>query len=303
MGLRHLRAALAVAEEGSFAAAALRLSVVPSALTETIRQIEQESGVILFNRSRRPITTTSEGAAFLAEASQIVGGFESALRRLRQIGGKHAGHVTIAVAPSLLQRLLGPSIVEFRARHPNVYLVIRDDVAGKVEELVVSGEADFALASRWRQNPEIDYLPIGEDFFGLACHESHPLAAAGRAIRLEDIDPAQIIALRHDTGIAQMLESASSIPDRLRHGHVTVHSTIAQLLLISQNLGVALLPEYAVGVLAGGVAYRPIADLALGRQLFLMRRRNITMSPAALSFFEFLIERNAAALHPESGAP
>lgn len=295
VGLRHLRAAIAIAEEGSFASAAFRLSVVPSALTETIRQIEQESGVILFNRERRPISPTSEGSTFLAEAAQIVRGFDSALHRLRQIGGKHAGQVAIAVAPSLLQRFLGPSILEFRARYPNVHLVIRDDVAGKVEELAVSGEVDLALASRWRQNPDIDYAPIGEDLFGLACHESHPLAGTGVEIHLEDIDPGQIISLRQDTGITQILEASSAISDRLRHGRLTVQSTIAQLLLISQNLGVALLPEYAVGVLASaGVVYRPIYDLHLGRELYLMRRRNITMSPASLSFYNFLIERKDA---------
>jgi DNA-binding transcriptional LysR family regulator len=233
--------------------------------------------------------------AFLAEASQIVGGFQSALRRLRQIGGKHAGHVTIAVAPSLLQRLLGPSIAQFRTMYPGVHLVIRDDVAGKVEELAVSGEADFGLASRWRENPEIDYFPIGSDQFGLACHQSHRLATG--EVRLRDIDPAEIISLRQDTGIAQMLESAASLPDSLRRGPLTVHSTIAQLLLIAQNSGVALLPEYAAGVLPGaGIVYRAVVDLHLSRPLFLMRRRDITMSPAASSLFDFLIERKAAML-------
>lgn len=293
LSIRHMRAALAVAEEGSFVAAASRLSVVPSALTETIRQIEQYTGVILFDRKRRPVSPTSNGAVFLQEAEQIVQDFDASLRRLRQVGGMQAGHVTIAVSPSLLQKLLGPCLPEFKASYPGISLAIRDDVAGRVEELVAGGDADFGLAARWQENREIEYLPVGADVFGLVCHQGHALAQMRGDIFLKDINPAEIISLRTDTGIAQMLGTSPAIPDALRSGQFVAHSTIAQLLLIAQNLGVSLLPEYAAGVLGGQqITYRPIADLHLERQLYLMRRRAMALSPAASQLFEFLQSRS-----------
>lgn len=120
LSIRHFRAALAVASEGTFAAAAETLSTVPSALTETIRQIESSTGVRLFDRRRRPVSVTASGSVFLEEARDVVSRFDSSLRRLRQVGGLQAGNVAVAVAPSLLQRKLAPVLGDFRSRYPAI---------------------------------------------------------------------------------------------------------------------------------------------------------------------------------------
>lgn len=288
LSIRHFRAALAVASEGTFAAAAETLSTVPSALTETIRQIESSTGVRLFDRRRRPVSVTASGSVFLEEARDVVSRFDSSLRRLRQVGGLQAGNVAVAVAPSLLQRKLAPVLGDFRSRYPAIGITVIDDVAGKVADIVGSGDADFGVAARWRDTMGMDYLPCGSDRFGLACHASHPLAHAS-GLRLGDIDPAQIISLGAETGIAQMIASSAAIPDRLRTGQLVAHSTIAQLLMVAQNLGVALLPEYAAGVLGNQqIVFRHIDDLDLARSHYLLRRSAMSLSPAASALFAML---------------
>lgn len=124
---------------------------------------------------------------------------------------------------------------------------------------------------------------------GSGWHATLPILAHASGLRLGDIDPAQIISLGAETGIAQMIASSAAIPDRLRTGQLVAHSTIAQLLMVAQNLGVALLPEYAAGVLGNQqIVFRHIDDLDLARSHYLLRRSAMSLSPAASALFAML---------------
>ncbi|CDM63172.1 MULTISPECIES: LysR family transcriptional regulator [Rhizobium] len=289
IGLRHLRAALTVTEEGSFSRAAQRLGVVPSALTETIRTLELECGTAIFDRKTRPVRTTEAGEAFLEGARDLLDRFELSLTNLRQVGGLKRGRVAIGAAPSAVLSPLSDAIMTFRADHPGIDIIVHDDVAERLAGMVVNRTLDFALAGPGFESAELDGRKISEDPFGLVCHRDHHLARSKRPIVLADINPEDVIALDGQAGIARMLADCPELPPRLTMGRIQTFSTIAQLTLISRNAGVALLPQQAAKVIqSDDIVFRAIADFRLIRSLFLLTRNRSSLPPAAERFVSYL---------------
>lgn len=289
IGLRHLRAALTVMEEGSFSRAAQRLGVVPSALTETIRTLELECGTAIFDRKTRPVRATEAGEAFLEGAQDLLDRFELSLTNLRQVGGLKRGRLAIGAAPSAVLSPLSDAIMKFRADHPGIDIIVHDDVAERLAGMVVNRTLDFALAGPGFESAELDGRKISEDPFGLVCHRDHQLARSSRPIVLADINPEDVIALDGQAGIARMLADCPELPPRLTMGRIQTFSTIAQLTLISRNAGVALLPQQAAKVIqSDDIVFRAIADFRLIRSLYLLTRNRSNLPPAAERFVSYL---------------
>ncbi|WP_028745232.1 LysR family transcriptional regulator [Rhizobium mesoamericanum] len=290
IGLRHLRAALTVMEEGSFSRAAQRLGVVPSALTETIRLLEAECGTAIFDRKTRPVRATDAGEAFLEGAQDLLDRFELSLTNLRQVGGLKRGRVAIGAAPSAVLTPLSGAITRFRADYPGIDVIIHDDVAERLADMVMNRTLDFALAGPGFESAELEGRKISEDPFGLVCHRDHPLARSPRPIVLADINPDDVIALDRQAGIARMLANFAELPPNLTVGRIKTFSTIAQLTLISRNAGVALLPQHAAKVIqSDDIVFRAIADFRLVRSLYLLTRSRSSPSPAAQRFINYLL--------------
>ena len=288
VGIRHFRAALALAAEQSFARAADSLGVVPSALTETIKQLEADCGLRLFDREARPVTPTEAGEEFLVGARRVLSDFETALHDLRRVGGVERGAVKVAAAPSVVLFHLAPALATFHAAHPAIEVTVYDDIAERIGALVLDRVVDFALAERWHQTDQLDYEPFHVDPFVLVCHRDHPLA--GRVeVDLAEIPAADVIALDDSTGIGKRIAAAPQIPPEFLRGSIRTHGTIAQLTLISQSLGVALMPKLAASVIQSpNIRHVGLRDFPLERTLCIITRSRMGLSPAAERLLDYL---------------
>lgn len=284
--LRHLRAIHAIEEHGGFSRAAAALGVVPSALTETVRQVEREIGVPLFDRRMRPPVPTPIGADFLRETEPFLAGLDRALDRLFAEAQMRAGSLSVGAAPSAISGLVAPSLARFHRAHPAIICTLHDDIAERLAAMVVAGELDLAVAGNMRPSEALNQTELQKDRFGLACSVHHPLA--GRAgISLADIDPAMLISLSPDTGTQQLLQEAKGLPDALRKGALGAHSTIAQLGMIRAGIGYGLMPRNAVELFDDPLlCFVPVTDLSLWRTLYLLVPVRRPLSHVAQEFID-----------------
>lgn len=293
IGLRHLRCFVAVAEAGSFAAAAARLHLAPSALTATIKRLEAETGVTLFDRTTRRVVLTRHGAEFLPEAQRLLHGFARALADLGAAGGLRRGQVAVAAAPALVTRLLPAVVRAFRAAHPAIEVTIRDDGAEGIGRRVAQGEADFGLGSRWARDPALDFRPLLRDRFGIVGRSDDPLlaGAAGRALPWSALAGREIVALTRDTGIQAQLAQGPRLPPGIEP-RLAVSNTLGLLAMVEAGLGLAVMPEVAA-TLPGAAAllFVPLARPAVRREIGLITRRGRAPTPAARVFLELVLER------------
>ncbi|RCK36885.1 LysR family transcriptional regulator [Thalassospira xiamenensis] len=209
ISLRHMRVFVAVADHGTFTAAAEVLGLTPSGLTATIRQFEDVAGTPLFDRTTRQVTLSATGARFLPTARRLISEFEEALGDLDALSKGIGGTIRIAAAPSVLTRILPGVISRFVDEHPDARLRLDELNAGEVHEAVARNEADFGIAGEWHALPDIAFSPLFSDRFGVLCRPTHAFAKRS-AIAWSELADQAFVGLGPESGTRAMMAAPGS---------------------------------------------------------------------------------------------
>ncbi len=204
LNIRHMRVFVAVAEQGSFSAAATALGLGSPAITATIRQFEDVTGAALFDRTTRHVSLTVTGERFLPIARRLLGDFEEALGDLDALSRGIGGKIRIAAAPSVLTRILPGVIRHFVAAHPDARLRLDEMNAGEVHEAVANGAVDFGIAGEWQDLPDIAFSPLFSDRFGVLCRADHEFAGQSE-IAWSDLIDQPFVGLGPESGTRAMM--------------------------------------------------------------------------------------------------
>lgn len=161
MERRQLEYFLAVADAGSFTAAAADLHVAQPSLSQAVKALERELGAEVFHRLPRGVTLTPAGTALLAPARQVLRDLRTAGEAVAAVVGLAGGHLDLAMLPGLTLDPLAASIGQFRRRHPEVHISIaQPEASGVVHELVRTGAAELGFLDEGRQSSELESEPI-----------------------------------------------------------------------------------------------------------------------------------------------
>ncbi len=289
LSIRHLRAFYAVAQAGSFTRAAESLHLTQSTLTATIKQLEDQVGLTLFDRTTRQVLLSSEGKRFLPVAERLLSDFDTALADLRAVSEQQQGQVGIAASPSTISRLLPGIVKQYRRDHPNIGIYLRDDGAGGIEQRILENEVDFGVASNHSNHPDLEYQPLLRDRYGVVCPTDHPFAlqnhTAATEVSWRQLGEEQLIFLTTDTGIRVQLARfrKEGVVDIDLDGPVIEASNPAAVAaLISEGMGISLLPALAAATINfAGLAFIPLTAPDISREICLIRRKGRSLTPAA----------------------
>jgi DNA-binding transcriptional LysR family regulator len=183
MELRHLEHFLAVAEEHSFTRAAAELHLVQSALSVSIRGLERELGVRLFDRTTHSVDLTDAGAALVVEARRTLAAAETARDAVAAVKGGIRGTVRVGIMHSLALIDLATLLTRYHREHPEVRLVPSSSPGGSLDLVndVAEGKLDLAFASLPGDQPKkLDVHPLATEEMLLACPPNHRLAGRKR---------------------------------------------------------------------------------------------------------------------------
>ena len=252
--LRQLRALLAVAEEGSFTLAAKRLFVTQSAVSHSLRTLEEQLECRLLDRSGKRVSVTAEGEVLLGRCKRVMEELDQVMRDLD--GLRRWGQTRIRVgAPHSLCHFLIPSVLrEFRESFPKCDPSIESGETMALLEKLREGQLDLVVGIRPKQQVEESYRPLFADRLAFLVSPFHPWASGGAPIR-ESISDQQFIIYAKATDTHRMIEEwMEGTAGRMRKPLV-----IGDMLAIKEmaKLGTA------VGIVASWVAAREIADGSL----------------------------------------
>lgn len=143
MKLTHLRDVLAVAECGSLRSAARQLGATQPALTRSIRELEAELGVALFERHVKGVRLTEMGQTFLRRAQAVQSEMRRAREEIEQLKGGGSGEVSVAMSTATIMSLMSRAVMNFRKRCPTAVLKIHESFFQPIERELASGRIDF----------------------------------------------------------------------------------------------------------------------------------------------------------------
>lgn len=147
LDFRKLRYFVAVYEEGSVTRAAERENIVQPALSVHIRQLEEDLGRKLFDRTAQGVHPTLAGHEFYGLAMDLLQQLQSVRQRMADGGGVLRGAVRIGLMPSICRGLLDGIRVSFAEAHPDVALKVLEATSGSLAEAVTAGQLDLAIGN------------------------------------------------------------------------------------------------------------------------------------------------------------
>ena len=257
MELRHLRYLVAVAEELHFGRAAIRLNISQPPLSQQIRQLEEELGVQLFERTKREVRLTEAGRRLVGEAHQVLGRVDHFSQVAAQAGGGEIGHLSVGVTggvnPILVEtlRLLG-------RKYPGVRIELQYMTTGTQVEALREGRIDIGFLTLPVQEPTLALERIKSEPLWLALPTAHPLTRL-RRVPLSALAGERIILFPrratpglHDTITGMCREAGFTL--NVVH---EVDSIVGGLTLVSADLGIAFTTP-SVHRLWPDIAFRPV---------------------------------------------
>ncbi|WP_421849626.1 LysR substrate-binding domain-containing protein [Oricola sp.] len=186
MKIRWLEYFIAVAEERHFGRAAERLGIAQPPLSRQIKQIEDELGVLLFNRGRSQVTLTQAGEKLLERGQQITAMLEEAQLEARRIGQGAEGRLRIGFVGSSTYGVLPNILKSYRRHHPGVALGLFPMNNAGLRSALIRREIDVAIARPKLDDAEIVSRQLVEERLVVALSDTHPLAQK-RSLRLRDL--------------------------------------------------------------------------------------------------------------------
>lgn len=288
--LKQLRAFVEVARARGFTRAAERCGLSQPALTVAIRQLEEELGTALFERTTRRVRLSADGLAFLPTAERLLAEVDGAIQSMR--AGVAAGRerVSVAALPSMAALVLPGAVSAVMADAPETVVHVRDANSSAVQRRVRAGEVDFGLGSLWEKDPEIHVEPLLTDRFGLACREDHPLAGAEGPVQWAALSRYRMLGFAMDTGIRPHLESIEGRPDGLAQPRLELSNITTAGAMLAEGLGVTAIPYMAFACLGRPtLCFRPLEAPELHRDIALLRRKGTRLSPSAERFRDHVL--------------
>jgi LysR family nitrogen assimilation transcriptional regulator len=145
MELRQLRYFVAIVEHGSLSRAALVLHVAQPALTQQLRQLEEELGTPLMHRSAQGVQSTDAGKVFYEHAQAILKQVADAKSAVTQSTTRPSGSVTLGLPHSISGALALPLLMAARASYPEITLQLTEELSGSLAEQLKSGRINLAV--------------------------------------------------------------------------------------------------------------------------------------------------------------
>ncbi|WP_321914409.1 DNA-binding transcriptional regulator HcaR [Paraburkholderia sp. J11-2] len=258
MELRHLRYFIAVADELSFTRAAQRLHTAQPSLSQQIRNLEDEVGTPLFERTRRKVELTDAGKVFLAEARLVVAQADRAVVRARQVGQGRAT-VTIGFVPAAEIRVFPVILPRLRLRFPDVNVELRSLPTAEQEDALLRGDIDVAFMRRPVVSPELRSEVVLTEPLVVVLPSAHPLAKQKR------IAPAQLSGEPFISTHPQFSGQVHSVVEAYceaqgieRKVAQVATNILLNLNLVGMGLGYALLPAYVSSLTSSAICTRPL---------------------------------------------
>ena len=273
--LEYLRVFATVAETQAMNEAAERLGRTPSAISMTLKQIEESLGGPLFAGERKAALTPL-GAFALGHARRAVAEHDAATAAIQRFARGEEGDVRIAAVPSAATRLLPGAVARLRRHRPGVRINLRDIDSTAVVRAVEDKSVEIGVASPAALPAGLAEELLFEDPFVLLCRKDHPIARRRRLARWSDIDPSEFIA----NGLCANIP-APELAELAGHAPLMVHNVSSLVAFVSAGFGVTLLPTLAISGSAGDLRGVPLEAAGVSRRLFSITRSDETLSPSA----------------------
>ncbi len=268
MDLRQLQTLIAVADTGSFAGAASRMNLTPSAIGQQIQSLEGEFGASLFDRRTRPRRLTAKGEELVRAARTVVQTMTEA--KLAIAGGRTAGLLKFGAIRTVSMRLVPDAFARMRSLYPDLSFQLTVGISESLMADVAAGHLDAALVAEHVGVPaSLTWSPVLQEPLVIAAPPDQ--AFRSDTSLLKDLP---FIRYLTDVPLARQIETELSGLSVVPKDIVVANTMPAVVGMVQAGLGVAIVPRIALlHIQPDSVHQRAFCDGAVSRRLGLVQRQ------------------------------
>ena len=267
----RLHALAALEAAGSFSAAASRLGISQSAVSQHVAALERQVGTALVDRGSRPVQLTAAGHVLAEHARAVAARLESAERDLGDLLGRQERRLRLGSVPTALASFVPGAIARMRSEQPDVTLTVVDDHVQGLLPRLRERELDLAVVFT---APGADHLgadlvtvPLFDDAYRVLLPLHHRLAKAGDDLSLRDLRDEEWVGGAAGSTWFRVVRDACRAQGFEPHVGVVSDDHLAVQAFVAAGLGVAVVPGLAAALRVRGVTVRDVRGPGPVRQL------------------------------------
>jgi DNA-binding transcriptional LysR family regulator len=230
------------------------------------------------------------GRDFIPKVRRLLDEFETSVLGMRDLGARSRGQISIASVPTAVFYFLPRAISRFSSAFPRIRIRVLDLGANEGLEAVARGEADFGINFIGASHPEIEFTPLAEDPFVVACRSDHALALR-QQVTWKELAAHRVITVGRTSGNRALIDNALAQHGLQLNWSYEVTHLSGSLGLVEAGLGVSVLPKLATPAADHPIIRSiPLVQPEIVRTIGIVRRRRAMLSPGATQFLEMLLE-------------
>jgi LysR family transcriptional regulator, transcriptional activator of the cysJI operon len=279
-----------LAETQSFTKTARLNSVSQSAVSQTIRSLEQHFESLLIERSRKNFRLTAEGEVLYNHSKEILQSYAGIHARMQELKHVISGEMRVATVYSIGLHDLPPYVKRFMQNYPDVKIHLEYRRANQVYEAVLGNAVDLGLVAYPVHDARWEVVPLQKERLVLTCHPGHPFAKL-KSVKLKALNGQRVVSFEPDMPTRKALDKllrsqGVAVEHAMEFDNIETVKRAVEL-----NCGVAIVPEATVRQELG---QRTLAVVPLEgdyyRSVGAVYRRNKVLSPAIKAFIALLKE-------------
>lgn len=305
--VRAIRVLCAVAETGSFSAAARLLDVTQSAVSQHVAALESVVGMPLVQRGTRPLELTQAGATLVRHGTAIVAQLDGAEQVLGEIAGRLALRLRLGSFPTALVSFVGDALVRLRQQSPGVVLTVIDDHMQQLVPRLQSGELDLAVvyehpALADEQLKGLVRTDLFDDPFRVLLAAGHPRAGGAGPLSLTALAGERWIGGRAGSSWFRIVRHACRSAGFEPRAVLSTDDYRAVQAFVAADLGVAVVPGLAATHPLPGIVVRDLVA-APARRVSVARLTGEPVAPQLRLMTDLLVDVTAIRRRPNRSGP
>ncbi|MDD0803111.1 MULTISPECIES: LysR family transcriptional regulator [Acinetobacter] len=243
MTLKQLKAFLVLARTLNYANAANELCLSQSALSLSIKTLEEELGGKLFKRNTRRVEITLEGQSLIPYAKKLLANWEDMEKDVKQRFKLNRGTLNIASMPFATHAVLPEVMHDFAQQHPNISFSIHDITNEKIIEKVQEGIFEIGICFEPKANDQLIFQPIfNEDF--LALLPKHHVLAKQKSVTWLELCSCPFVTLQNPSIIRHVIEEHCAALQVVLDLKVECHQISSLSHFVAYGMGVSAIPRH-----------------------------------------------------------
>lgn len=288
MNIQSLTYFLQVADSKSYSIAAKKIYVAQSSLSTSVKKLEDELGIKLFNYDGKTLHLTIEGERFYVLAKDFLSSYEVFFESAKQITDEVFGTINIILPVLVSDLYFAEPIAEFQKKYPDVKINVKNRAGFQTQNLISVNEFDIGVTIRPIIQNTFECVEIAKSPMVLAVHKSHPLAERD-SVTYEDLIYEQFLSYEEDSVLYQNFFSKTKEAGYAPQVLFKAPETPLLLSIIERGVGMLVVPECVVDYRKySHIKFIPIVGEEEGYQLVMVYNKDKYMSTASHAFIEFI---------------